>query len=120
MNLCVFIPKSNESAMRELNSTSGLPIEVLTKAQFVRAWCALCYLNPSLHPDDFDAPDSGWPENSERYAIEAWRRLEAGELADEELYPSDATWAGLYDQMHTHTSQETARRMELAAQFGGV
>lgn len=117
MSTCVCIPNSIESASCDLESTFGLPLEVLSKSEFIRAWCALSYLNPDLHPDDFDEPDSGWPENLKRYAVEAWRREEAGELADEEMYPSDATWAGLYDRMHTHTDQERARRLELAAEY---
>ena len=119
MSTCICIPNSIESATRELDATFSLPLELLSKVKFVRAWCALSYLNPGLHPDDFDAPDSGWPENFKPYAAEAWRREEAGELADEEMYPSDATWAGLYDQMHTHTDQETTRRLAIAADYGG-
>ena len=46
------------------------------------------------------------------------RRAESGELADEELYPSDSQWSGLYDRMSSHTSEETARRLELAAAYG--
>lgn len=115
MNSCVCIPNSNESATRELEATFGLPLEALSKARFVRAWCALSYLNPGLHPDSFEEPDSGWPEKFKPYAFEAWRREAAGELMDEELYPSDATWAGLYDQMDSHTEQETVRRLELRA-----
>lgn len=53
-----------------------------------------------------------------RFAAEAWRRAEAGELADEELYPSDAQWAGLYDRIFPHSAQEIERRLERAAEFG--
>lgn len=120
MSICVCIPNSIESAARELASTFDLQLEVLSKVKFVRAWCALCYLCPGLHPDGFDEPDSAWPENFKRYAVEAWRRKKVGELADEEMYPSDAAWAGLYDQMHTHTDQETTRRVRLAAEYGCV
>lgn len=118
MNSCICIPNSVESATHELAYTIGIPLESLSKLEFVRAWCALSYLNPGLHPDGFEEPDSGWPENLKRYAVEAWRREEMGELAGEEVYPSDATWAGLYDQMHTHTHQETIRRLEFAEQYG--
>jgi hypothetical protein len=120
MSTCVCIPNSVKSATRVLESTFDLALDVLPKVDFVRAWCALSYLNPGLHPDEFDEPDGGWPANYKRYAVEAWRREEAGELAEEEMFPSDATWAGLYDQMQTHTDQETVRRLELAADYGGV
>lgn len=111
-----YIPDSVGTATRVLERISDQPLEALSKVEFIRAWCALSYLNPGLHPDGFEEPDSGWPENLKRYAVEAWRREEMGELADDEMYPSDATWAGLYDQMDTHTDQETTRRLTLAAQ----
>jgi hypothetical protein len=74
----------------------------------------LAYLFPSLHPDGFEDPDSGWPDALRRFAAEAWRRAESGELADEELYACDAQWSGLYARMFIHTEQETARRAEIA------
>ena len=53
-----------------------------------------------------------------RFAAEAWHRADAGELADEELYPCDAQWSGLYDRMPTHEDDETARRFQIAADSG--
>lgn len=61
---------------------------------------------------------SGWPRVLRRFAAEAWRRADAGELADEELYACDAQWSGLYDRMHTHEPEETEHRLDLAAAFG--
>jgi hypothetical protein len=52
------------------------------------------------------------------FAAEAWRRADTSELADEELYCSDAQWCGLYDRMHTHEPDEMERRFALAADFG--
>ncbi len=52
------------------------------------------------------------------FAAESWRRADAGDITDEELYPCDAQWAGLYDRMHTHEDDETARRFQIAADFG--
>jgi hypothetical protein len=91
--------------------------DVFTKAN-LRAWCSMAYLFPGLHPDGFEDADSGWPRVLKRFAAEAWRRADAGELADEEMYPSDAQWSGLYDQMHTHEPNEMERRLALAADFG--
>ena len=54
----------------------------------------MAHLFPGLHPDGFEAADSGWPRGLQRIAAEAWRRAEAGELTDQELYCSDATWCG--------------------------
>jgi hypothetical protein len=78
----------------------------LPKADFVARWCALAYLEPGLHPDGYEHDDSGWPENLKPYAAEAWRRHGLGELSDSEIYCSYATWAGLYDRLHTHGEEE--------------
>ena len=53
-----------------------------------------------------------------RFAAEAWRQADAGELADEELYPCDAQWSGLYNRMHTHEDDETSRRFQIAVDHG--
>jgi len=90
----------------------------LSHHQFVRVWSALAYLFPGLHPDGHADADSGWPRVLKPFAAEAWRRADAGELADEELYPSDAQWSGLYDRMHPHEPDEMERRLALAADYG--
>jgi len=59
-----------------------------------------------------------WPHILKRIAAEAWRRADAGELEDEELYPSDAQWSGLYDRMFPHKADEMERRLALAADYG--
>jgi hypothetical protein len=47
------------------------------------------------------------------YAEKAWRRAGDGQLTEDELYPSDAQWCGLYDRMNEPTPDETARRRRL-------
>ncbi len=71
-----------------------------------------------LHPDGFEAADSGWPRGLQRFAAEAWRRVEAGEITEAELYPGEAQWCGLYDRMHTHEPDEMERRLAFAADYG--
>jgi enoyl-CoA hydratase/carnithine racemase len=71
-----------------------------------------------LHPDGFEASDSGWLPILKRFAAEAWRRAEAGEITGAELYPSDAQWCGLYDRMFPHSADEMERRLALAADYG--
>ena len=93
-------------------------LEQLSREQFVRAWSAIAYLFPGLHPDGYEDAESGWPPVLKRFAAEAWRRADTGELADEELYCCDAQWSGLYDRMHTHEPDEMERRLALAADFG--
>jgi len=83
-----------------------------------RAWSSVAYLFPGLHPDGFEGADSGWPRVLKRFAAEAWRRADAGGLADAELYCSDAAWCGLYDQMHAHEPDEMDHRIALAADCG--
>lgn len=117
MRSTVFIPKSLRSAGRELRVALRKPIEKLTHRQFVRAWCSIAYLFPGLHPDDYDAVDSGWSRILKRFAKEAWRRADKRELVDQELYPSDAQWCGIYDRMFPHKVEEIERRLILAAEY---
>jgi|ERR1039458_2533283 hypothetical protein len=100
--------------MRELKQ----PLNQLSHETFLRAWSSVAYLFPGLHPDGFAAADSGWPRGLQCIAAEAWRRIEAGEITEAELYPSDAQWCGLYDRMFPHTAAEMARRLALAADYG--
>ena len=118
MKTAVYVPDSFRSAGRQIRLALAAPLERASKEGFLRAWCSVAYLFPGLHPDGFDESNSGWPRPVKRFAAEAWRRAEAGELADEELYPGDAQWSGLYDRMSRHTDEEVARRLQLAASHG--
>jgi hypothetical protein len=118
MRAICHVPNSLRSAGREIRLSQAHRLENLSREQFVRAWSAVAYLFPGLHPDGYDDAESGWPRALKRFAAEAWRRADAGELADEELYPCDAQWSGLYDRMHTHEPDEMERRLALAADFG--
>lgn len=118
MKTTAYIPNSLLSAGREMRLALERPLEQLSREQFVRAWSALFYLFPGLHPDGYDDAESGWPRALRRFAAEAWRRADGDELADEELYPSDTQWCGLYDRMHTHEPDEMERRLALAADYG--
>lgn len=86
------------------------------KRDFLRAWCAVAYLFPGLNPDGCEDERSGWPRALRRFAAEAWRRAEAGELSA--LYPGDAQWAGLYDRLIEREEDETGRRFQIAADHG--
>jgi len=118
MKTCVYVPGSLRAAGAQLRASLRLDLSRLPRQEFVQAWCSIAYLFPGLHPDGFEADGSGWPEVLRRYAREAWRRAEGGELQDEQLYASDSQWAGLYDRILVHLPEETERRAELAAQFG--
>ena len=118
MKNSIYIPNRLQSAGLELRLALNQPLAELPTENFVRAWCCVAYLFPGLHPDGFEDAESGWPRVLKRFAAEAWRRAEAGELTDEELYPGDAQWSGLYDRMFPHTADEIERRFALAADYG--
>lgn len=114
MSTAIFIPSSQREAAQCLRTGCQNPPTDISREDFIRVWSSVAYLYPGLHTDGFADKDSGWPRPLKSFAAEAWRRAENGELADEELYPSDAQWAGIYDRMTSHKPEETARRSELA------
>jgi hypothetical protein len=93
MKSYIYIPSSLRTAARQLRGAFAQELETLPKRDFLRAWCSVAYLYPGLHPDGFEEPDSGWPRVLHRVAAEAWRRSNAGELTDNELYCYQATKA---------------------------
>jgi hypothetical protein len=118
MNLYHYVPNSNTEAANLLRNSLRLNLAAITREEFVSVWCAIAYLFPGLHPDAFDEKSGGWPSVLLRFAEEAWRRAEVGQLSDEELYPCDAQWAGLYDRMAFHLPEEMKRRGNLAMLHG--
>ena len=103
---------------RELRRAFTEQFEQLPKTDFIRARCAVAYIYPGLHPDGYDDAESGWPRVLKRFAAEAWRRNDAGELLDEEMYPCDAAWSGIYDRLGVTTAEENERGVEIAARSG--
>lgn len=97
------------------------PIGELSKQEFLKAWWAVGFLHPNLHPDTaFDngrdlskGPRrgisfvvepvyvrSGWPVELMPIAHEARRRFDAGALAEDEYYCSAAVVAGASSHEH--------------------
>jgi hypothetical protein len=113
MKAFIYVPSSLKEAGAVVRSALACRLDQMSKIEFVRVWSSIAYLFPGLHPDGFENLQSGWPLVLRRFAVEAWRREAAGVLGDEELYPSDAQWAGLYDRMNNHTEIESRRRLEL-------
>lgn len=95
MNNSIYIPNHLRYAGRELRLALNQPLNLLSHEIFLRAWSSVTCLFPCLHPDGFEAADSGWPRGLRCLATEAWRRAGAGEITEDELYPSDAQWCGL-------------------------
>ena len=116
MNTCISVPNTLRGAGREIRRAFSAQLEQLAKRDFLRAWCAVAYAFPGLHPDGYEDEGSGWPRALRRFAAEAWRRAGAGELSA--LYPGDAQWAALYDRMIEREEDETVRRFQIAADHG--
>ena len=95
MTTQAYIPQSIEEAKRHLSDAFDSPVDQLSLNAFEQVWSSVCFLNPGLHPDGYEDGDSGWPEALRKFAAEAWRRFNAGEIDEDVLYPSDATHAGL-------------------------
>jgi hypothetical protein len=83
----IYLPGSSRSAAKQIRQAFGQRIDTLPPREFVRAWCAIAYLFPGLHPDEFENPEGGWPKVLKRFAAEAFRRAAAGGLDDAQLYP---------------------------------
>jgi hypothetical protein len=82
------IPADEPEARLRFDAAVLHDLRECSKETFLRAWWALCWLNPGLHPDDFEEwQDAGWKQ----FAAEAFRRFEAGEINDSELYPAEAS-----------------------------
>ena len=95
MTIQAYIPESIQDAESHLSRSLSASIEQLPNPEFAKAWSSVCFLNPGLHPDGYEEADSGWPESLRKFAADAWRRFDAGEIGEEVMYPSDATHAGL-------------------------
>lgn len=89
------LPKDEDDARTRLAALTSADISSAGRALFLRGWHALFWLFPGLHPDGFDEDWEGQFEAYRPLAAEAFKRAEAGELSDDELYPSDAAQARL-------------------------
>ncbi len=91
MRSYIYIPPSERVARQHVDRWLAGKPEELPKADFMKAYCSLAFLYPGFHPDEI----ANWQGPGEATAMgeEAWRRAEAGELTDNELYPYQATKA---------------------------
>ena len=105
-----YVPKNESDAIETFERLTQEELGGLPREDFLHLWYALAYLNPGLHPDGYELPDSGWTAQQRPLAQEAWRRATRGELSDEELYPADAAWAGIGDQLANPPASITNRR----------
>jgi len=123
--LCENLPEHRDDAIFLLESFVESmflrQIRELRKDEFLKAWWAVGFLHPNLHPDS--ALDngkvigrgprrgisfvlepvyirSGWPVELIPIAVEARRRFEEGALAEDEYYCSAAVIAGAFSHEH--------------------
>ncbi|HEX8077410.1 MAG TPA: DNA cytosine methyltransferase, partial [Chthoniobacterales bacterium] len=117
-------------------------LRTVAVGDFKRAWYAIAFLHPSLHPDGAldhgktvvsEIHDhrllrhadprllsscyerSGWPVSLASIAKEAWRRYRRGELGEDEFYCSDAQRAGMYFRDSLMAVEQTTPQAEIAA-----
>ena len=89
------IPRDEADARTRLAALTSVEMSSAGRARFLQGWHALFWLFPGLHPDGFDEDWEGEFEAYRPLAAEAFKRAEAGELNDDELYPSEAAQARL-------------------------
>ena len=83
-----FIPADHADAYQRIGTAVVEDLRETSDTTFLKAWWALCWLHPALHPDDHDEwPHASWSE----FAAEAFRRAKAGTIRDHELYPAETT-----------------------------
>jgi DNA (cytosine-5)-methyltransferase 1 len=125
------LPANRAEAVRWLEpftspNTDRRALRAMPTGDFLRAWHALLWLFPDLHPDNAvehgderhedaaTSPEiaslgrerytrSGWPVMLEGFGSEAWRRYLAEEFSDEAFYCVEAQRAGLDARRRTAT-----------------
>lgn len=107
------VPTNFHAAGAQLHLASLRPLNQLPHTEFLRAWGAIAYLFPGLHPDEFNSSECAWPKGLVGFAVEAWSRFENGVMSEDDLYQCDSQWAGIFDRLATHTDQEKIRRDSL-------
>ncbi len=50
----IYIPPSCKTADKHLALALSRNLKILSKTDFIRAWCSLAYLYPGLHPDGYE------------------------------------------------------------------
>lgn len=106
-----YVPETTAEAIAELESAARVPLASLSRDEFLRAWNSIAYLHAGLHPDHYDDPEGGWTDDLRAFAVEAWRRVESGDISQDEVYPSDAQWCGICDRIPAPSREESTRRM---------
>lgn len=112
-----FIPSSLSDAKKRIHTATRNAPELLENTALIKAWFAVAYAYPGLHPDDYDTPESSWPEHLQPLAKEIWSRAEFGKIPEDFIYPSDSQWAGIYDCLNNPSAEEQKHRLDLHMQY---
>lgn len=84
------IPSSRDEAQERLSSLLQFAdLSSVDPEPFLEGWWSLFWLNPGLHPDDFEV----WPDEFQfcvPLAVEAFRRASISEITDSQCYPAEA------------------------------
>jgi len=91
----LFIPESVEEAEKIVLAVDPDALAGLAKPDFMRVWCAVVYLNPGLHTDNIHDPSYACDPLVRAVLAEVWRRADADEITDEEIYPYEVIRARL-------------------------
>lgn len=95
MKNLLFFPESAAEAAGILFKAEPHALSSLELSDFMRVWCSVVYLNPALHTDNFYEPDYECEPIVRHVLKEVWRRADAGEMNDDELYPGEVIHARL-------------------------
>jgi hypothetical protein len=114
----VYVPDSLRAAGDEVRLALGRSLDQLTKWDFLRAWCSIIYLFPGLQPAELFEPDSAWPRTLKVFAAEAWRRFDAGELADDELHCYQVATARIQREYAAYAALSREKPWMLDTHFG--
>ena len=114
------IPADEVEACLRVNAAVLHCLPECSRETFLRAWWALCWLNPGLHPDDYEEwEDAGW----KKLAAEAYRRFAAGEIDDSELYPAEASHNRVWKErkaLNPDLPTEPSERRVVVRTAGGI
>ncbi len=89
MRSSLFFPASVLEAEHALLNADYDRLAELDHSGFIRIWCSVVYLNPGLHTDNYHDPDYSCDAVVRSVLAEVWRRADAGEMSDDEMYPAE-------------------------------
>lgn len=67
---------------------NGSQLEQVKDLSLIKGYHQIFEIHPGLHPDGFDDPDSGWPDELRPVCAEMWRRVDLKDstICEEHMY----------------------------------